>query len=161
MARTSAGLLLFRKGRGGLEVFLVHPGGPFWRGRDAGAWSIPKGEIDAGEDGLAAARRELAEETGVSVEGDFMELTPVRQKAGKIVRAWAIEADCDAATIRSNVFSMEWPPRSGRTEEFPEVDKAAWFALPEARERINAAQAALIDELEKRLARSGDEPVEK
>src|SRR5437763_14977864 len=107
MARTSAGLLLFRKRSAGVEVFLIHPGGPFWRGRDIGAWSIPKGEIGAGEDALAAARRELAEETGVAVEGDFMELEPVRQKGGKIVRAWAIEADCDAASIASNVFSME------------------------------------------------------
>ena len=152
MARTSAGLLLFRRLRE-LEVFLVHPGGPFWRGRDAGAWSIPKGEIGAGEDALAAARRELAEETGVAVEGDFMELVPVRQKGGKIVRAWAIEADCDAASIVSNVFSMEWPPRSGRSQEFPEVDKAAWFGMAEARGRINAAQAALLDELERRLIR--------
>ena len=152
MARTSAGLLLFRKSGPGLEVFLVHPGGPFWRGKDAGAWSIPKGEIGAGEDPLAAARRELAEETGVSVDGDFIELTPVRQKAGKIVRAWAIEADCDAAAIRSNVFSMEWPPRSGKHADFPEVDKAAWFAPAEARTRINPAQAALIDELIRRVA---------
>ena len=129
----------------------MHPGGPFWRGRDAGAWSIPKGEIDAGEDALAAARRELAEETGVTVEGDFMELAPIRQKGGKIVRAWAIEADCDAASIVSNVFSMEWPPRSGKSQEFPEVDKAAWFGMAEARGRINAAQAALLDELERRL----------
>ena len=152
MARTSAGLLLFRRLRE-LEVFLVHPGGPFWRGRDAGAWSIPKGEIGGGEDALAAARRELAEETGVAVEGDFMELVPVRQKGGKIVRAWAIEADCDAASIVSNAFSMEWPPRSGRSQEFPEVDKAAWFGMAEARGRINAAQAALLDELERRLIR--------
>ena len=129
----------------------MHPGGPFWRGRDAGAWSIPKGEIDAGEDALAAARRELAEETGVTVEGDFMELAPIRQKGGKIVRAWAIEADCDAASIVSNVFSMEWPPRSGKSQEFPEVDKAAWFGMAQARGRINAAQAALLDELERRL----------
>ena len=151
MARTSAGLLLFRKAPAGLEVFLVHPGGPFWRGRDAGAWSIPKGEIGPGEDALAAARRELAEETGVSVEGEFLELAPVRQKGGKIVRAWAIEADCDAAAIKSNVFSLEWPPRSGKQAEFPEVDKAQWFALGEARRRINAAQAAFVDELERRV----------
>ena len=151
MARTSAGLLLFRRARAGLEVFLVHPGGPFWRGRDAGAWSIPKGEIGPGEDPLAAARRELAEETGVSVDGRFVELAAVRQKGGKIVRAWAIEADCDAATITSNVFSLEWPPRSGKHADFPEVDKAAWFALDEARRRINPAQAAFVDELERLL----------
>ena len=153
MPRTSAGLLLFRKGGSGLEVFLVHPGGPFWRGKDAGAWSIPKGEIGEGEDPLAAARRELAEETGVSVEGDFIELAPVRQKAGKVVRAWAIEADCDAATITSNLFSMEWPPRSGKHADFPEVDRAQWFTLDQARKRINAAQVAFIDELERLPAR--------
>lgn len=154
MARTSAGLLLFRKAPSGLEVFLVHPGGPFWRGKDAGAWSIPKGEIGAGEDALAAARRELAEETGVAVDGEFLELTPVRQKGGKVVRAWAIEADCDAAAITSNLFSMEWPPRSGKHADFPEVDKAAWFAPAEARSRINGAQAALIDELERLIRRA-------
>ncbi len=152
MARTSAGLLLFRKRSVGLEVFLIHPGGPFWRGKDIGAWSIPKGEIDAGEDPLAAARRELTEETGVAVEGEFVALAPVRQKAGKVVVAWAIEADCDASTITSNSFSMEWPPRSGKHPDFPEVDKAAWFAFPEARRRINPAQAAFLDELERRIA---------
>jgi predicted NUDIX family NTP pyrophosphohydrolase len=152
MARTSAGLLLFRKRTAGMEVFLVHPGGPFWRGKDLGAWSIPKGEIDAGEDPLAAARRELTEETGVAVEGDFIALAPVRQKGGKIVVAWAIEADCDASAITSISFSMEWPPKSGKLHDFPEVDKAAWFALPEARKRINSAQAAFLDELEKRIA---------
>ena len=152
MARTSAGLLLFRKRSVGLEVFLIHPGGPFWRGKDSGAWSIPKGEIDAGEDPLAAARRELTEETGVAVEGEFVALAPVRQKGGKVVVAWAIEADCDASTITSNSFSIEWPPRSGKHPDFPEVDKAAWFALPEARKRINPAQAAFLDELERRIA---------
>jgi len=152
MARTSAGLLLFRKRSVGLEVFLIHPGGPFWRGRDIGAWSIPKGEIGAGEDPLDAAKRELAEETGVGVEGEFIALAPVRQKGGKVVVAWAIEADCDASAITSNSFSMEWPPKSGKQHDFPEVDKAAWFALPEARKRINAAQAAFLDELERRIA---------
>jgi len=152
MARTSAGLLLFRKRSVGLEVFLIHPGGPFWRGKDSGAWSIPKGEIAAGEDPLAAARRELTEETGVAVEGEFVALAPVRQKGGKVVVAWAIEADCDASTITSNSFSIEWPPRSGKHPDFPEVDKAAWFALPEARKRINPAQAAFLDELERRIA---------
>jgi len=152
MARTSAGLLLFRKRSAGLEVFLIHPGGPFWRGKDSGAWSIPKGEIAAGEDPLAAARRELTEETGVAVEGEFVALAPVRQKGGKVVVAWAIEADCDASTITSISFSMEWPPRSGKHHDFPEVDKAAWLALPEARKRINPAQAAFLDELERRIA---------
>ncbi len=154
MARTSAGLLLFRKAPSGLEVFLVHPGGPFWRGKDAGAWSIPKGEIGAGEDALAAARRELAEETGVALVAECPGVTRVREKGGKVVRAWAIEADCDAAAITSNLFSMEWPPRSGKHADFPEVDKAAWFAPAEARSRINGAQAALIDELERLIRRA-------
>jgi len=154
MARTSAGLLLFRKRSAGVEVFLIHPGGPFWRGRDIGAWSIPKGEIGAGEDPLAAARRELTEETGVAVDGEFVALAPVRQKGGKAVVAWAIEADCDAAAITSNSFSLEWPPRSGKHHDFPEVDEAAWFALAEARRRINPAQAAFLDELEQRIAGS-------
>jgi predicted NUDIX family NTP pyrophosphohydrolase len=152
MPRTSAGLLLFRRGRSGLEVFLVHPGGPFWRGKEAGAWTIPKGEIGPGEDPLAAAKRELAEETGVVVEGEFIALAPVRQKAGKVVQAWAIEADCDASAITSNAFSIEWPPRSGKRQDFPEVDKAEWLLIPEARKRINAAQAAFLDELTARVA---------
>lgn len=151
MAKESAGLLLYRRRGGTTEVFLVHPGGPFWVNRDAGAWSIPKGEPSPGEDPLACARRELAEETGVSVEGPFLPLQPIRQKAGKRVRAWAVEADCDAAAIRSNTLTLEWPPRSGRTIEVPEVDRAEWFGLAAARARINPAQAALLDELERRL----------
>ncbi len=148
MARKkSAGILLHRRRDGELEVFLVHPGGPFWQDKDAGAWSIPKGEIDEGEDALAAAKRELAEETGVVVEGEFTALTPVRQKSGKLVFAWAVEGDCDAAAIRSNTFPLEWPPRSGRMCDFPEVDRAAWMPLAEARAKIHPGQAPLLEEL--------------
>jgi predicted NUDIX family NTP pyrophosphohydrolase len=144
-AKRSAGLLLHRRRDGILEVFLVHPGGPFWTRKDAGAWTIPKGEIDAGEDELAAARRETREETGFTPEGEFVPLPPIRQKAGKVVVAWAVETDCDPAQLRSNVFSMEWPPRSGRMGEFPEVDRGAWFPMEEARVKMLEAQRPLLD----------------
>jgi predicted NUDIX family NTP pyrophosphohydrolase len=145
-SKQSAGLLIYRR-RGSLEVFLVHPGGPFWAKKDLGAWSIPKGEFDPDEDPLVAARRELAEETGFTVAGEFRALTPVRQPGGKLVLAWMIEADFDPARIRSGRFSMEWPPKSGRTQEFPEVDRAAWFGIPEAREKILSGQVDLLDQL--------------
>lgn len=148
MAKRSAGLLLHRRRADRIEVFLVHPGGPFWARKDAGAWTIPKGEPASGEDGLACALRELEEETGVTVEGPFAPLRPIRQKAGKQVEAWAVAADCDASAIRSNCFALEWPPRSGRIVQVPEVDRAAWFDLPTARDKINPAQAAFLDELE-------------
>lgn len=154
MARHSAGILPYRRRGGALEVFLVHPGGPFWAKRDAGAWSIPKGEPDAGEAPLAAAQREFAEETGLRVAGAPQPLAPVRQPGGKVVHAWAVEQDCDPAALRSNTFTMEWPPRSGRRQTFPEVDRAAWFDLPEARRRIHKGQRPLLDELE-RLAGEG------
>ncbi len=147
MPKTSAGILLYRRRENGIQVFLVHPGGPFFAKKDSGAWSVPKGEIDEGENALAAARREFTEETGCSVEGDFMPLVPVKQKSGKIVLAWAVEGECDADAIRSNTFSLEWPPKSGRMREFPEVDRAGWFGIAEAKERINTAQVALVDEL--------------
>jgi predicted NUDIX family NTP pyrophosphohydrolase len=145
--KVSAGILLYRRRGTTLEVFLVHPGGPFWAKKDRGAWSIPKGELAEGEDPLEAAKRELAEETGLPVGGPFRPLQPVRQAGGKTVLAWAVEGDCDAGTVRSNVFELEWPPRSGKRRTFPEVDRAAWFALAEARERIVAGQAPLLDEL--------------
>jgi predicted NUDIX family NTP pyrophosphohydrolase len=151
MPKTSAGILMYRRGRAGVEVFLVHPGGPFWAKRDEGAWSIPKGEYGEGEDPEGAARREFGEETGFDASGDLMALTPVEQKGGKLVSAWALEGDGDPEAIRSNTFSMEWPPRSGKTREFPEIDRAAWFPLDEARQRILASQEGLLDELADRL----------
>ena len=147
-AKRSAGILLYRLRGGALEVLLVHPGGPFWAKKDLGAWTIPKGEIDEGEDVRAAALRELAEETGLEVEGELVALAPIRQRSGKTVFAWAAEADCDPANLRSNTFSMEWPPKSGRQQEFPEIDRAAWFGMAEARLRILPAQVPLLAELE-------------
>jgi predicted NUDIX family NTP pyrophosphohydrolase len=145
--KRSAGILLYRR-RAELEVLLVHPGGPFWAKKDEGAWSIPKGEHDEGEDGRACAIREFTEETGSEpMPGELDDLGTVKQKAGKIVQAWALEGDLDAATVQSNSFSMQWPPRSGRMQEFPEVDRAEWFAVAEARKRINPAQEAFLDRL--------------
>jgi predicted NUDIX family NTP pyrophosphohydrolase len=150
--RRSAGLLLFRGAGPGLEVLLVHPGGPFWAKREEGAWSIPKGECEEGEDPRDAAWREFGEELGSPApEGDAFELGEVRQKAGKTVVAWAIAGDLDPEQITSNTFEMEWPPRSGRSQQFPEVDRAGWFSLPEARERINPAQVMLLDRLTQAL----------
>jgi predicted NUDIX family NTP pyrophosphohydrolase len=126
---------------------LVHPGGPFWKNKEAGAWSIPKGQLAEGEDALAAARREFEEELGFAPEGSFIELQPIKQKGGKVVRAWAFEGDCEPAQINSNTFQMEWPPRSGRMQEFPEVDRAQFFSLEEGRERINGAQVAFLEEV--------------
>jgi len=143
----AAGILLFRPAAQGLEVLLVHPGGPFWAGKDFGAWSIPKGEIGPGEDPLEAARREFSEETGWVPDGPFMPLTPVKQRGGKVVQAWAVRGDWDPSRLISDTFTMEWPPRSGRTQQFPEVDRAAWFALPEGRRRILPGQIPLLEEL--------------
>ncbi len=147
MLKTSAGILMYRKTGAGLEVFLIHPGGPFFLNKDAGVWSIPKGEIDEGEDAFAAAQREFQEETGCRPEGNFLPLNPVKQKSGKIVLSWAVEGDCDADRITSNLFSMEWPPKSGRVQEFPEADRAGWFGLETASEKINQAQAELLVQL--------------
>ena len=152
MAKVSAGWILYRRRGGALEVLLVHPGGPYWAKKDDGAWSIPKGEVDPGESPLAAARRELEEETGLRVGEPELELAPVRQPGGKIVRAWASRGDADAASLRSRTFEMEWPPRSGRTREFPEIDRAAWFDLAEARKKILRGQSPFLDELEARAA---------
>jgi predicted NUDIX family NTP pyrophosphohydrolase len=146
-ARQSAGLLVYRQRAGTIEVFLVHPGGPFWRGKDAGAWSIPKGEFAPGEDPLSAAQREFQEETGQKVSGQFTPLAPIRQRGGKTVYAWQIEADVDATNILSNKFSMEWPPQSGQFQDFPEIDQAGWFTIDTAAEKIITGQRALLDEL--------------
>lgn len=150
-ANVSAGLLLFRRGVQGLEVLLAHPGGPFWRDRDAGAWTIPKGIVDEGEELLEAARREFEEETGIRSAGPFLPLGSVRQKAGKVVHAWAWEGDADARAIVSNMARIEWPPGSGRWVSYPEVDRCAWFEPDVARRRINPAQAELIGRLEEAL----------
>jgi len=152
VAKRSAGILLYRLGSGGPEVLLVHPGGPFWARRDAGVWSIPKGEYEDGDDPLACALREFEEETGSTLPpGELVELDDVKQKGGKVVTAWAAEGDLDADAVRSNSFTMEWPPRSGRTAEFPEVDRAGWFGIDEAREKLNPAQAEFLDRLVGRL----------
>jgi predicted NUDIX family NTP pyrophosphohydrolase len=152
MARTSAGVLLYRRRDGVPEVFLVHPGGPFWAKKDEGAWSIPKGEFDPSEDALTAAKREFEEETGLVVEGEFRPLKPIRQAGGKLVHAFALEGDLDPKAIHSNTFEMEWPPRSGRRQAFPEVDRAAWFPLDVAREKIHKGQVGLLDALERMVA---------
>lgn len=146
--KKSAGILLFKKVKGNLVVFLVHPGGPFWKNKDEGAWSIPKGEFANEEDPLLAAQREFEEETGQKITGDFVELKPVKLKSGKMVYAWAVKGDVDADHIVSNTFKVEWPYKSGRWQTYPEVDKAAWLTLDEARKKINMAQTALLDELE-------------
>jgi predicted NUDIX family NTP pyrophosphohydrolase len=151
MPRVSAGLLVYRRRESVLEVLLVHPGGPFWKNKDAGAWSIPKGEIGVGEDPLAAARREFWEETGHAPSGDFVPLKPVKQRSGKLVHAWAVEADLDPDSFKSNTFEMEWPPKSGKQVEFPEVDRAGYFDLKTAAQKINPAQSAFLTELEKNL----------
>jgi len=152
-AARSAGLLLFRRTPGGPEVFLVHPGGPFWAKKDLGVWTIPKGEYDDDEEPLEAARREFEEETSHRASGTFHPLTPVTQKSGKVVSAWAVEGAFDPALLRSNTFEMEWPPKSGHTRPFPEVDRGAWFDLEEAARRIRPEQRPFLDEI-RRLARS-------
>lgn len=147
----SSGILLFRRTRGEVEIFLAHPGGPFWRNRDEGAWTLPKGAVDEGEDLLDAARREFREETGIEPIGPFLELGSVRQKAGKTVHAWAWEGDADASATFSNTMTTEWPRGSGRRVTFPEVDRCQWFDVPTARVKMNAAQAGFIDRLLDRL----------
>jgi predicted NUDIX family NTP pyrophosphohydrolase len=149
--KTSAGLLVYRLREGRLEVFLVHPGGPFWARKDLGAWSIPKGEFSAPEDPLAAAIREFQEETGLTIQGAFLPLPPRKQPGGKIVLAWTIEGDLDPGQIRSNTFLLEWPKGSGRQKEFPEVDRADWFEIPEAKRRILAGHLGFLDDLCERL----------
>ena len=148
MAIMSAGILMYHRGEAGLAVLLVHPGGPFWQNRDLGAWSIPKGELDAGEDPEAAARREFAEELGVAAKGPMRPLGEVRQRGGKVVLAFALEGTLDAGAVRSNQIPIEWPPRSGRMIQIPEIDRAEWFPVPLAREKILASQRPFLDRLE-------------
>jgi len=153
MPKKSAGLLLYRERRGSMEVFLVHPGGPFWAKKDDGAWSIPKGEFDADEDPLDAARREFQEETGFVVVGQYLPLTLVRQRGGKTVYAWAVRGDADATMAKSNTFSIEWPHGSGTMREFPEIDRADWFEVGVARRKILKSQLPFLEQIEKLSAR--------
>ncbi|RPH36257.1 MAG: NUDIX domain-containing protein [Chloroflexi bacterium] len=155
--KRSVGLLLYRRRPDACEVFLIHPGGPFWRAKDSGAWSIPKGEPSSDEDLLDAARREFAEETGFRISGDFLPLAPIKQRGGKIIGAWAVEGDCDPTEIRSNTFTTEWPPHSGHVRAFPEVDRAAWFTIDDARGRITEGQRGFLDQLSQLLSRSSDQ----
>lgn len=150
MPNRSAGLLIYRRNAGILEFLLVHPGGPFWARKDDGAWSIPKGLVGENESELAAAQREAEEELGFAIDGHFEPVGSYRQPGGKIVIAWSVEADVDADAIRSNMFTMEWPPRSGSMKEFPEVDKAGWFSLPEAGLKILKGQRAIVDDFVER-----------
>lgn len=145
--KKSAGILPFRVRRNTPEVLLAHPGGPFWKNKDLGAWSIVKGEYNTDEEPLSAAKREWEEETGIKLSGKFVALKPIKQKSGKEIIAWAVEADIDPLQIKSNTFDIEWPPRSGKKQSFPEIDRAGWFGIKEAKEKINPAQAALIEEL--------------
>jgi predicted NUDIX family NTP pyrophosphohydrolase len=156
MAKLSAGVLMYRRGRRGVELLLVHPGGPFWANKDEGAWSIPKGEYDEGEDALAAAKREFAEELGSAPPSrPFLDLGAIKQASRKQVAAFAVEGDFDPATLRSNLFEIEWPPRSGRKRAFPEIDRAAWLLPSEARAKIQPGQAPFIDRLLEALGLAG------
>ena len=157
MVKRSAGVLLYRRTGAELEVLLVHPGGPFWARKDEGAWSIPKGEYLDGEEALAAAKREFFEETGTAIEGEFLPLGEVRQAGGKRVTAWAVEGDLDADAVRSNLFELEYPPKSGKLREFPEVDRAGWFSVAEARVKILGGQVGLLNRLVERLGERGIE----
>jgi len=160
MAKNSAGLLMYRYQKGILQVFLVHPGGPYWAKKDLGSWSIPKGEFTPDEDPLEAARREFEEEAGSPAAGHFRPLTPIRQPGEKMVHAWAFEGDCDPSAIKSNTFSMEWPPRSGKYQEFPEVDRAEWFTIETAKDKILKGQVGLLDELQGMVGSDPDYPTD-
>jgi predicted NUDIX family NTP pyrophosphohydrolase len=155
--KKSAGILVYRKIAGSCEVFLVHPGGPFWKNKDEHAWSVPKGEFTDDENPLAAALREFQEETGFSVAGPFTEFSPVRQRGGKIVYIWAVEANLNPADIKSNTFSMEWPPHSGKLVEMPEIDRAEWFPVEIARHKIHKGQVPVLDQLIEKIIECGDQ----
>ena len=156
--KQSAGILAYRLRTDGLEVFLVHPGGPYWSRKDAGAWSIPKGEFEDNEDPLAAAQREFAEETGFHLAGEFRKLTSRKQRSGKVIHAWALEAEVDVANLRSNTFTIEWPPRSGITAVFPEVDRGEWFGIATAMQKINDGQRGFLEELQDLLTGQRSDP---
>jgi predicted NUDIX family NTP pyrophosphohydrolase len=147
MAKNSAGILMYRIHKGYLEVLLVHPGGPFWEKKDRGVWSIPKGLISETEEPLTAAKREFEEEIGIRVKGKFIPLQPVKLQSGKILHVWAVEGNCDPSEIKSNTFTVEWPPRSNRIQEFPEVDRASWFNINKAKEKINPGQIPILEQL--------------
>ena len=151
MTKLSAGLLMFRRSQGAVDVLLVHPGGPFWEKKDLASWSLPKGEYPEGEEAFAAAKREFEEETGIRPEGQFIPLGQIRQPSGKLVTAWAFEGDCDPATIKSNLFSMEWPGGSGRVQEFPEIDRGEWFTFAVARRKILKGQVSFLERLAEHL----------
>ena len=157
MARLSAGILVYRRCGSELEVFLVHPGGPFWQKKDDGAWTIPKGEYTSNEDPKAAALREFGEETGQQIHGDLVELLTCKLPSGKVLTVWAVEGDVDAGAIRGNTFKAEWPPKSGRFEEFPEVDRGGWFSLGEARRKITRGQQPVLEALESLSVNDGAE----
>jgi predicted NUDIX family NTP pyrophosphohydrolase len=155
--KKSAGLLMYRRKSGGaLQVLLAHPGGPFWQAKDDGAWTLPKGEYDESESALAAAQREFKEETGFDVTPPFIELGEVVQKSGKHIKAWAFAGDCEPSSLSCNTFEMEWPPRSGRRQNYPEIDRVAWLEISEARRKINPAQRALLGRLEEAVAAPRD-----
>ena len=154
MAKRSAGILLFRRNQSILEVFLGHPGGPFWRSKDLGAWTIPKGLVEPNEDMLEAAKREFKEETGFDLTSEPIPLQPVRQAGGKLVHAWAVEGDCDPMQLKSNLFEMEWPPRSGKKATFPEIDRAGWFDLAQAKTKIIPSQIGFVDQLADWIAKN-------
>lgn len=156
--KQSAGILAYRLRTDGLEVFLVHPGGPYWSRKDVGAWSIPKGEFEENEDPLAAAQREFAEETGIHLAGEFRKLTSRKQRSGKVIHAWALEAEVDVANLRSNTFTIVWPPGSGKVAEFPEVDRGEWFGIATAMQKINAAQRGFLEELQHLLTDQHSDP---
>ncbi|MDP9337922.1 MAG: NUDIX domain-containing protein [Acidobacteriota bacterium] len=153
MAKSSAGLLMYRKREGQVQVLLVHPGGPLWKNKDGGAWFVPKGEINPGEQELAAAQREFQEETGLVATGEFLSLGTVKHKSGKKVAAWAFEGDCDPAAIKSNTFEMEWPPKSGKMARFPEIDRADFFTLEGAQEKMHVAEFEFVTRLAEQLSR--------
>lgn len=154
--KKTAGILLYRWQNSALEVFLIHPGGPFWAKKDAAAWSVPKGEIDPGEEPLSAAKREFYEETGCSAAGDFIALATLKQPGGKLITVWAVQGDCDPQTVKSNTFTIEWPPRSGKRAEFPEVDRADWFTLEVAKEKIIKGQMGFLLALEQAICETSD-----